>query len=268
MNRDELKNLSEETLNIIKNGSFITNKGQFDVKTHIDNIEYTQEYIFKDIPKKKGSPKYQILEKTTINAIRLLKKDFEDICILNFASATNIGGGFLKGSNAQEESICRSSNLYAYLEKCNNYYYTNRKTKSPLYTDYIIYSKNVIGFRDSNYNLCSPYTFNVVTAPAVMNKIAKQDGIKEDIVDKVMFERIEKILKVMILNNQKNIVLGAFGSGAFGNNPEKIAKDFLYILSEKGLEGYFDNIIFAIYDRPDNKTNTNTFKKIFADKLK
>lgn len=268
MNRDELKTISEETLNIIKEGSFTTNKGKFEIKTNVYNVEYNEKHSFGDIPKKEGNPKYQLLEKTTIGTVRLLEKELKDLCILNFASATNVGGGFIKGSNAQEESICRSSNLYSYLENCPNYYSTNRKNKSPLYTDYIIYSKNVIGFRDTNYNLCSPFLFNVVTAPAVMNKLAKQGGIKEDIVDKVMYERIEKILKVIILNEQKNVILGAFGSGAFGNNPEKVAKAFFDILVTKGFEGYFDNIIFAIYDRPDNKTNTIAFKKVFADKLK
>ena len=34
------------------------------------------------------------------------------VCVHNFASATNPGGGVAKGSNVQEESICRCSTLY------------------------------------------------------------------------------------------------------------------------------------------------------------
>ena len=39
------------------------------------------------------------------------------VCVLNFASATNPGGGVTKGSSAQEEAICRCSTLYANLKE-------------------------------------------------------------------------------------------------------------------------------------------------------
>ncbi len=34
------------------------------------------------------------------------------VAVLNFASASNPGGGVVKGSSAQEECLCRCSSLY------------------------------------------------------------------------------------------------------------------------------------------------------------
>ena len=68
------------------------------------------------------------------------------VCIMNFASATNPGGGVERGSNAQEEALCRISTLYFCLNtpdmrKC--FYMPHRKARNPLYNDDIIYSPDV-----------------------------------------------------------------------------------------------------------------------------
>ena len=68
------------------------------------------------------------------------------VCIMNFASATNPGGGVERGSNAQEEALCRISTLYFCLNtpemrKC--FYMPHRKARNPLYNDDIIYSPGV-----------------------------------------------------------------------------------------------------------------------------
>lgn len=55
----------------------------------------------------------------TFEAAMLIHKEHPDwkITVLNFASATNPGGGVKTGSSAQEESLCRCSTLYPTLNQ-------------------------------------------------------------------------------------------------------------------------------------------------------
>ena len=65
---------------------------------------------------------------------------------LNFANATNPGGGFLGGATAQEESLCWATGLYACLLG-NPMYAFHQEHDDGLYTDYVIYSPDVPVFR-------------------------------------------------------------------------------------------------------------------------
>lgn len=66
-------------------------------------------------------------------------------CVLNFASFKNPGGGFLKGTIAQEEYLCQNSTLYNVLSQFTSYYEKNRlNTNDALYWNRAIYSPGIV----------------------------------------------------------------------------------------------------------------------------
>ena len=50
--------------------------------------------------------------KRSLETAEVYAKQGKKVCVLNFASATNPGGGVVNGSSAQEECICRCTTLY------------------------------------------------------------------------------------------------------------------------------------------------------------
>ena len=77
------------------------------------------------------------------------------VAVLNFASATNPGGGVVGGSNAQEECLCRTSTLYANLtdrEMMRAFYQPHRQQLRSgqmdfTYNDDLIYTSDVVIFK-------------------------------------------------------------------------------------------------------------------------
>ncbi len=196
------------------------------------------------------------------------------IAVLNFASSTNPGGGVTSGASAQEECLCRISTLYPCLKDesmWDAFYAPHRKARNPLHNDDIIYTKDVIVFKDDDYQpLPKPFTVDIITcaAPTLReqssNRYNPSDGDKApDITPEDLLALHEKrgrqILSAAAANGAEVIVLGAFGCGAFKNDPAIVAQAYANILPE--YLHYFRTIEFAIYCRPLSPQNFDAFKK-------
>jgi uncharacterized protein (TIGR02452 family) len=60
------------------------------------------------------------------------------------------------------------------------------------------------------------------------------------------------------------VVLGAFGCGAFGNDPKDVAQWYKKLLSGK-YKGYFKKVVFAIIgDQNDTSGNYKVFVDVFT----
>ena len=185
----------------------------------------------------------------------------ERIGVLNFASAYNPGGGFLKGSMAQEESLCYASNLY-YIQKefTNEFYKYNKTLKTKCYSNRMIFSEKIVFVKNSSFNLLDkPVYADILTVPAVNIGAALKNGEDESKCNEIMKDRMRNILKVLLCYGEETIVLGAFGCGVFGNHPKKIAKYWKELLDEGWLYK-FKKIIFAVYDTSPSQSTYHIFR--------
>jgi uncharacterized protein (TIGR02452 family) len=277
-NRKQRAKIAQETIEILERGNYQNRLGEIvDLSDAIANakgrsIYYDSFYrvfddldrLVRNLPDQKTE--FSVTNETTLHAARRLIEidgDREILC-LNFASAMNPGGGFLSGSQAQEESLARATALYPCLVQMNRMYEKNRRLDSPLSTDDMIYSPQVPVFRDDNDILLDkPFSISIVTALAVRaNALVKTEEIEE--LQKEMFDRTEKLLSIAAIHGHKVLVLGAWGCGVFGNNPSQVARDFYHHLVENYLlKKCFTKVVFAVLDR---STDTIApFWEVFTD---
>lgn len=186
--------------------------------------------------------------------------------VMNFANAYHPGGGYLNGSSAQEESLCRESTLYASIanKDAEIMYRSNKVSKNPFNTEYMLISPCVEVFRDGeNTYLKKPFTTSVMTLAApnlCYDPKFYNAHISEDELDTYMINRLRSYFMVLYDKGYKTITTGAWGCGAFGHDPYKVSGYFKTLLYEEGWIHNFDKILFAVKCGRD-KTNYETFKK-------
>ena len=183
-----------------------------------------------------------------------LKYPDKKICILNFASARQPGGGFLRGkAKAQEESICYVSTLYHTIVDNDMYTINNNDHRKGLYHHIGIYSPEVFVFkqdRDDPKILDKPFYVSVITCPAVNKTFALSNNLDDELIDDTMFTRIDLVLHIASVHQPDILILGAFGCGVFGNEVSTVSSMFNELLYDK-YTNICEKVIFAI---PDNKT--------------
>ena len=203
---------------------------------------------------------------TTLKAGQALVGQYENVVCLNFASAKNPRGGFLSGSQAQEESLARASGLYATQQAQFAFYDYHRSGHSCLYSDHVIYSPSVPVFRDdAGTLLVQPWQCHFQTAAAVNAGAVRQNEPQrvEEIVP-VMEQRTRMVLATAIAHGCQALVLGAWGCGVFKNDPVVVAGIFAKVLAEAPFAGQFLHIDFAVYDPSGTGATLAAFQKQFA----
>lgn len=172
------------------------------------------------------------------------------IVLMSFASRHEPGGSYLSGARTQEEDLCRViPQLYPSL----------RGQHYPFEPDSILITPYVQIMRDSVppyklYDTASMCQISVVSVAAPDLRIEEFD------LDRVTRTLINMFVGVKeALPETDTLIMGAWGCGIFGNDPEIMSKIINDVIQMYG--NLYKNIVFSIPNGLDNNM------KIFAGTL-
>lgn len=201
----------------------------------------------------------EVINATTTQAIYYYL-EHKKVAALNFASYRYPGGMFIQGSVAQqEECLCHESILYNVLERFIDKFYkpNHNRLNNALYNSNLIYSPNVFFDGDAGISYC-----DIITCAAPnRTEVKRYMDIPDDEINAHMEDRIDHVLFSAYDNDVEVLILGAFGCGAFGNDPSTVAEIFKNLLDSK-YKNCFDKVIFAV---PAAGKNHNVFKEVFQN---
>ena len=158
----------------------------------------------------------------------------------------------------------------------DGFYQPHRNAHDPIHNDDIIYTPGVTVFKTDN---ASPklmpesewYDVDVITcaAPNLRSKPSNDyntgDGnrqvvLKNEELKQIHEKRLRRILDVALAEGCDTIILGAFGCGAFQNDPEVVARASHNVIDE--YLHAFRTIEFAVYCPPHDDRNYRIFDSV------
>lgn len=264
--------IAKETLNIIESNGYTIDSKFISLAKNNNDLTRTVVYDPKNIVEVKNNlQNIKSVNKCEIKVDMLdsltsakLNGEGKTI-VLNFANAFRPGGGFLYGSSAQEEAICRCSTLYVSLtsEVASQMYKYNNANITQEGSDFLLITPDVVVFRDKDCNLLTnPYTVSVVTA-AAPNLYYEASDLYEPKLGEVVRHKIRNILSVCASCSYDTLILGAWGCGAFGHDAKDMAKYFHTVLIEEDYQRFFKKVVFSIYSSGGISYNYAQFENVF-----
>ena len=155
----------------------------------------------------------------------------------------------------------------------------HRRAQDPVHNDDCIYTPEVTVMKTdtSSPELMQPadwYSVNVITCAAPnlrlmpSNKMNIGDGnkkvkIPDDELQALHEKRLTRILDIALSEGNEVVILGAFGCGAFENNPEVVARAAKNVIEQ--YQHAFKVIEFAVYCLPRDDTNYVIFNRMLCN---
>lgn len=167
---------------------------------------------------------------------------FCDLTVLDFASFTNVTGGYIKGVAGQEQDLCADSFLHNVLDQQRAWYNDNRRRNinCELYRNRALTVPAVRFERDRVHAYA-----DVIVAAAPNARRARADyKVSDEVLAEAMRDRVRFVLALADKLGHEKLVLGAFGCGHFGWDAEQVAE----ILREELAAGahVFKQVILAV----------------------
>lgn len=125
----------------------------------------------------------------------------------------------------------------------------------------MLVSPKVAIFRgDDNSFLDAPVHVAVLTSAAPIYYM--RGNISENAYVQMLYHRIQAMLHAAAHYGYENLILGAWGCGAFGNDAQLVAALFARVLDE--MPGAFRNVTFAVLSRDPEGYNLKSFQQYFG----
>ena len=288
--RKENTDMLQDTLRILEQGAYQKDGRTVPLKLSMEEMRESRVLLPQDVEEICGRTDFQKVftlgrcgyscqNKDSFAAAReqyqkysyLFGKDSKPVLVLNLANPVNPGGGVRNGAKAQEEDLCRKSSLLLSLEspEAAKYYEYNRSLHTNMGSDGMIFTPQVEIIKDENGDLLKDTVIvAVLTCAAPMVKYGKE-GMEEAAYEEMVYHRIMGMLKCAGYFGYKNLVLGAWGCGAFRNDARVMSDLFYKALKEMDFGGmrendFFRRIDFAVLDRTEALYNFKEFYRNFS----
>lgn len=184
------------------------------------------------------------------------------VLILNFANPHRPGGGIRSRPGTQEEHLCVKTTVLCSLEteEAWPFYQTNLDCGTQAQTDAILFSPNTMVIRNPNLSLREdPFPVAVMTVSAPIASRMEESELPN--LENILNRRIYGMLRAAATEGYSRLVLGAWGCGNFGNDPELVARLFC-----DNLTGSFDEVAMAVFDNSEDQYRYSCFAKYFENK--
>jgi uncharacterized protein (TIGR02452 family) len=262
--RDTARELGHDAVRITRSGLYTAPSGAWvDIGAAVARAVRGTRSVPPDeaLPAASGTPRpggtVQVQQVSSQDAAQALNAAGRRTLILNFANGIRPGGGFLNGARAQEECLARSSALFATLDG-DPMYEAHAARPLPDSTAWAILSPDVPFFRtEDGVLLEQPWTASVLTCAAPV-----ATRLPPGATERLMPERIGRVLDIAAAYGFDGLVLGAWGCGAFGNDPALVARQFADALDARA--GAFAQVVFAISDWSPERRFLGPFRDVFA----
>lgn len=203
----------------------------------------------------------RVENKDCVLAAKQLIDEGYNPAMLNLADLYTPGGLVEYGSGAQEENLCRRSNLILSL-----YQFSDARVRQypdlglephadqyPMDERYGgIYSGVVTFFRgpesEGSMPEEKPYNIPVISVAAISGPRIDRDGLMCKADANLTLDKMRTIFRIGVMQGHDSLVLSAMGCGAFANPPAHIAKLFHQVIEEDEFRDVFKLIDFAILD--------------------